>query len=77
MDPDLLFVGGLLVGALSVLSFLSALSDGRRPLVAALALLIGLAMVTVAVLRSPGTYSLATIPDAFYRAIATLVDLAG
>ncbi|GHE03343.1 hypothetical protein U879_19725 [Defluviimonas sp. 20V17] len=75
MNTDLIFVAGLTVGALAILSFLSALTDGRRPYVAVLALLIGAGMVALAALKSPGVYSVATTPDAVYRVIAAAADI--
>jgi F0F1-type ATP synthase assembly protein I len=77
MNTDQIFVAGLVVGALAILSFLSALTNGRRPYVAVVALLVGAGMVALAVLKSPGVYSIATIPDAVYRVIATVADIGG
>lgn len=77
MNTDQIFVAGLVVGALAILSFLSALTNGRRPYVAVVSLLVGAGMVALAVLKSPGVYSIATIPDAVYRVIATMADIVG
>lgn len=77
MNTDQIFVAGLVVGALAILSFLSALTNGRRPYVAVVALVVGAGMVALAVLKSPGVYSIATIPDAVYRVIATMADIVG
>jgi hypothetical protein len=45
--------------------------------VAVVSLLVGAGMVALAVLKSPGVYSIATIPDAVYRVIATVADIGG
>lgn len=67
MDPDLMMVVGVTVGALTVPSLFSAFVDGRAPRAGAIMALIAGVLIAVAVSQRPGGYSIAEIPDVFYR----------
>ncbi|WP_102225553.1 hypothetical protein [Acidimangrovimonas sediminis] len=72
MDTDLIFVIGLLVGALAIPAILSAFVDGRPPRAAAIMLLVAGVLVVVAVTRKPGGYTFEGIPNVVYRVIGQL-----
>lgn len=70
MDPDLALVLGVVLGALSVPSVLSALSDRRAPRASAVTILIAGGLVLYAAQQMPGGLNLATIPDKFASVMA-------
>lgn len=70
MDPDLMLVAGIVVCVFSVPAMISAISDGRTPRVAAIAVLVGGGLIVAALNASPSGYSLAEVPRAFARVIA-------
>ena len=72
MDSDLLLILGLVLGGLAIPSFLSAFSDGRRPVVAAALFLLSVACIWYAAHSRPGGYSLREVPDVFFHVIARL-----
>ncbi len=74
MDPDYLLVLGLVVGAFSVPSILSALSDRRAPRASAITILIAGGLVLLAVQSKPGGYQLDQIPDVFFRVIGDFTN---
>jgi len=70
LDSDLALVVGLIVAGLSVISFLSALSE-RRSLRAALpSMLLAAAFLSYAWFTSPAGYSISDIDDVFYGVVA-------
>ena len=69
MEPDLMLVAGIVVCVFSVPAMVSAISDGRTPRVAAIAVLVGGGLVVAALNASPGGYALADVPRAFARVI--------
>lgn len=70
MDPDLIFVIGLVIGIFSVPSILSAISEGHAPRVAAFAIIVSGIMVVWAVQNKPGGYAFTDIPDVFVQVVA-------
>lgn len=70
MDPDLIFIIGLVLGVFSIPSILSAFSEGHAPRVAAFTIIAGGAMVVWAVQEQPGGYSINDIPNVFVEVIA-------
>lgn len=70
MDPDLLMVVGVVVGALTVPSLFAAFVDGRAPRAGAILALIAGVLISVAVSQRPGGYAIAEVPDAFFRVFA-------
>ncbi len=70
MDPDLLFIIGLILAVFSVPSILSAFSEGRAPRVAAITIVIAGALVVWAIKENPDGYSFKEIPDTFVRVVA-------
>jgi hypothetical protein len=73
MDPDLVFVIGLVVLVLAVPSIFGAIADGRAPRAAAIMILIGGGLLATAVHQKPGAYSLAGIPATFVTVVGRLV----
>ena len=69
MDPDLLLVLGLIIAAFSIPSVLSAMSDRRAPRASSITILIGGALILLAVLTKPGGYVASEIPDVFVRVV--------
>jgi len=70
MDPDLVFVIGLVIGAFSIPSMLSAYSEGRAPRVSAMVIVAAGAMIVWAFNEKPGGYEFASIPDTFMNVVA-------
>lgn len=70
MDPDLIFVIGLVIGIFSIPSIISAISDGHAPRVAALTVVISGIMVVYAVQQNPGGYAFRDIPNLFVQVVA-------
>lgn len=69
MDPDLALVIGLVLGAFSVPSILSAITDGRAPRASAITILISGGLILLAIESKPGGYSLEEIPNTFVRVV--------
>jgi len=69
MDPDLALVIGLTLGAFSVPSIMSAVTDGRAPRASAITILIAGGLVLLAINGKGGGYTLQDIPNAFVRVI--------
>jgi len=70
MTPDTLLVLGLIIGAFSVPSILSAFSDRRAPRASAVTVLIAGGLILIAVTSKPGGYRLDQIPDVFFSVVA-------
>ena len=65
MDPDLALVLGIIIGAFSIPSILSAISDSRAPRASMLTILIAGGLILYATQNMPGGITLAQIPDKF------------
>lgn len=70
MDTDLALVLGLVLLLFAVPSMMSAFSDRRAPRASALTLLIAAGLIGYALLRHPGGYAMADIPDVFFGVVA-------
>ena len=70
MDPDLALVLGLIIGAFSIPSILSALSDSRAPRASAITILIAGGLVLYAATNKAGGYRWENIPDIFVKVVA-------
>ena len=70
MDPDMALVIGLVVTAFSAPSIMSAISDGRAPRSAMVALVAGGGLVLFALTQKPGGYRIEEIPQTFIKVIA-------
>ncbi len=69
MDPDFYFVAGLIFLAMSFPAMVGAFADGSPPSRGLLLILLGGALIGVAVWQRPGTYSFDQIPDVVMRVI--------
>ena len=69
MDPDLIFIIGVVLGVFSVPSIMSAIADGRAPRMAALIIILSGAMILWAVTEKPGGYSFTEIPHLFVTVV--------
>lgn len=72
MDSDLALVIGIIVFVLSAPAIISAISDGRAPRTAMVALVVGGGLVLFALTQKPGGYRIDDIPRAFVRVIADI-----
>jgi hypothetical protein len=72
MDTDLALVIGLVVLLLSAPAIISAISDGRAPRTAMVALVVGGGLVVFALSQKPGGYRIEDVPRAFIRVIADI-----
>jgi hypothetical protein len=70
MDPDLALVLGVIIGAFSIPSILSALSDSRAPRASMLTILIAGGLILYAAQNTPGGLVLSQIPDKFVNVMA-------
>jgi hypothetical protein len=70
MDPDLALVLGVIIGAFSIPSILSALSDSRAPRASMLTILIAGGLIVYAAQNSPGGLQLGQIPDKFVNVMS-------
>ncbi|WP_417525066.1 hypothetical protein [Marinovum sp.] len=73
MDTDLALVIGIIVSVLALPSIVSALSDGRAPRAAAIAILIGGGLIVFAVTSHPGGYSMDELPEVFYNVMGRFI----
>ncbi|MEL7343814.1 MAG: hypothetical protein AAFN59_03020 [Pseudomonadota bacterium] len=65
MSADFILVIGIIIGALSIPSVISAFSGGRPPTMAGILLFLGSILVVVAFNQVPGGYSFGEIPGIF------------
>ena len=70
MDTDLALIIGLILGALSIPSILSAFSDKRAPRASALTILIAGGLILYAMQMKPGGYQISDVPDVFVSIVA-------
>lgn len=74
MDPDLMFVIGLVVGVFSIPSMMGAFADGRVPRAAAIAVMVSGGLVVLAIQNNPGGYAIGDIPDVFVSVVGRFVN---
>ncbi|OED50355.1 hypothetical protein [Leisingera sp. S232] len=72
MDTDLALILGLVIGAFTVPSLMSSISERRPPRASFLTILIAVSLITYAVVLKPGGYSIDEIPDVFFRVVGRL-----
>lgn len=70
MDPDLVFVIGLVLAVFSVPAIISAFSEGRAPRVAAFTVISAGVMVIWAIQTKPGGYAFSDIPKIVVQVVA-------
>ncbi|MCK0150619.1 hypothetical protein MWU54_11325 [Marivita sp. S6314] len=71
MEMDTLFVIGLVLGVLSVPAIVSAISNGQRPRIATITLMIAGGLVVYAMSKKPGGYSFDEIPGIVARVLSS------
>ena len=69
LDTDLILVIGVVVLLLSIPSLLSAFAEARAPRAGAVMLLIGGALIAVALTRNGAGYTFADLPGVFVRVV--------
>lgn len=74
MDPDLMMVIGLVVGAFSIPSIMGALADGRVPRAAAIAVMVSGGLIVLAIRDNPGGYEISDIPDVFVSVVGRYIN---
>lgn len=74
MDPDLMFVIGLVVAGFSVPSIMGALADGRVPRAAAIAVLVGGGLIALAINEKPSGYAIQDIPTVFVDVVGRYIN---
>ena len=74
MDPDYIFVIGLVVAVLAVPALIGAFSESRPPRAAAILILIAAGLISVAVIQKAGGFTVSGAPDVFMRVIGDLVN---
>lgn len=73
MNPDTVFVFGLVLGVLSIPAVVSAISDGRAPRVASIVLIVAGAMVVYAISEKPSGYAIEDIPAVVSGVINSMI----
>lgn len=74
MDSDLYLTIGVILGALSIPSLLSAYSEGRPPRAGSVLVLAAGALVAAALWNKPDGYAVEDIPQAIFRVIGRFVN---
>ncbi|MEL6960013.1 MAG: hypothetical protein AAGL89_13785 [Pseudomonadota bacterium] len=74
MDPDLMFVIGLVVGVFAIPSVMGAIADGRVPRAASIAVVVGGSLIALAINEKPSGYSLGDIPDIFVSVVGRYIN---
>ncbi|SDE06315.1 hypothetical protein [Ruegeria marina] len=73
MDPDTVFVIGLVLAAFSIPAGVSAYSESRRPVSGMVSLVVSGCMMVYASRLRPGGYALADIPEVFFGVVARMI----
>ena len=73
MNSDLMLVMGLVVAALSLPALLNAWSEGRAPRAGAIMVMIAIGLIVAAIQTKPGGYTVAEVPQVFFRVLARLM----
>lgn len=73
MNSDLMLVVGLVVAALSLPALLNAWSEGRAPRAGAIMVMIAIGLIVAAIQTKPGGYTVAEVPQVFFRVLARLM----
>ena len=73
MSNDFFLVLGTMILALGFPSLISAFSSGRRPTMAILLLVLGSALVSWAIIQTPGGYSFEELPRVFTQVFAKII----
>ena len=74
MDSDLFMVVGIVVAVMAVPAVLSAFSAGRPPRAAAVAVVVGGALIVAAVASHPGGYRADEIPSVVERVVSRYLN---
>lgn len=74
MDPDLMFVIGLVIGGFSIPSIMGALADGRVPRAAAITVMVSGGLIALAIQKKPGGYAVGDIPDLFVSVVGRYIN---
>lgn len=75
VDPDTIYVIGLITGVLAVPALLGAYSEGRSPRAASIMIMICAGLIAIAVLQKPkGTYSLGRTPEIFAKVVRDVLN---
>ena len=69
MEPDLSLVLGLVIGVFAIPAIVSAMSDGRAPRVASIAVLISGGLIVYAINAKEGGYRMGDVPKVIYRVV--------
>jgi len=74
MDPDIMLVVGLVVGAFSIPSIMGAMVDGRVPRTAAIAVMVAGGLIALAINAKAGGYRLEDVPDVFVSVVGRFIN---
>lgn len=74
MDSDLFFVIGIIVAGFAIPAVIGAFSEGRPPRAAAIMIMIGGALIALAIYERPNGYTFAGIPDVFVRVVGRYIN---
>jgi hypothetical protein len=74
IDPDLVFVVGIIVGVAAFPALLNSFTHGRAPKLTALLFLASFTMITYSVVQRPSGYAVAELPGVFKRVLTQTVN---
>jgi hypothetical protein len=73
MNSDLMLVVGLVVATLSLPALLNAWTEGRTPRAGAIMVMIAIGLIVAAIQAKPGGYTVAEVPEVFFRVLGRLL----
>ncbi len=74
IDPDLVFVVGIIVGAAAFPALLNSFTHGRAPKLTAFLFFASFTMITYSVVQRPSGYAVAEVPGVFKRVLTLAVN---
>ena len=72
MDPDTVFVIGLALGVLSIPALVSAISNGERPRIATITMMVAGGLIVYAISNKPAGYPIEDIPAVVWRVLNSM-----
>lgn len=74
MDPDLMFIIGLVLLVFAIPPIFGAISEGRPPRAASILVLVGGGLLGLALYQKPSSYTVAGIPEVFMNVVGRYIN---